>query len=96
MFSLQPFLDVTRMSISTFSFLTQLDSGILPIECFPLTYDLNGCNSRINRHILTVGCFLTNFLCALIFYTYFSCNSMPCNGCSILHGVNLNRSKILK
>ena len=29
----------------------------LPIECFPLTYDLNGFNSRINRHILTVGYF---------------------------------------
>ena len=26
----------------------------LPIECFPLTYDLNGYNSRINRHLLTV------------------------------------------
>ena len=27
----------------------------LPIECFPLTYDLNGFKSRINRHLLTVG-----------------------------------------
>ena len=26
----------------------------LPIECFPLTYDLNGFKSRINRHFLTV------------------------------------------
>ena len=26
----------------------------LPIECFPLTYDLNGFKSRINRHLLTV------------------------------------------
>ena len=32
---LLPFLDVTRMSMSTVSFLAQLDS--LPIECFPLT-----------------------------------------------------------
>ena len=32
----------------------------LPIECFPLTYDLSGFNSRINRHLLTVGSF---FLC---------------------------------
>ena len=73
MFSLQPFLDVTRMSISTFSFLTQLDSGILPIECFPLTYDLNGCNSRINRHILTVGCFLINKfpVCFNLLYLFF-------------------------
>ena len=27
----------------------------LSIECFPLTYDLNGFKSRINRHLLTVG-----------------------------------------
>ena len=27
----------------------------LPIECFPLTYDLCGFKSRINRHLLTVG-----------------------------------------
>ena len=29
----------------------------LPIECFPLTYNRNGFNSRINRHLLTVGSF---------------------------------------
>ena len=29
----------------------------LPMECFPLTYDLSGCQSRINRYILTVGSF---------------------------------------
>ena len=29
----------------------------LPIECFPLTYDLNGFKSRVNRHLLTVGSF---------------------------------------
>ena len=29
----------------------------LPIECFPLIYDLNDCKSRINRHLLTVGSF---------------------------------------
>ena len=29
----------------------------LPIEYFPLTYNLNGFNSRINRHLLTVGSF---------------------------------------
>ena len=27
----------------------------LPIECFPLTYDLSGFKSRINRHLLTIG-----------------------------------------
>ena len=29
----------------------------LPIECFPLTYDLSGLKCRINRHLLTVGFF---------------------------------------
>ena len=29
----------------------------LPIECFPLTYNLNDFKSRINRHLLTVGSF---------------------------------------
>ena len=29
----------------------------LPIECFPLTYDLNGFKSGIKRHLLTVGSF---------------------------------------
>ena len=27
----------------------------LPIECFPLTYDLSGFKFRVNRHLLTVG-----------------------------------------
>ena len=29
----------------------------LPIECFPLTYNINGFKSRISRHLLTVGSF---------------------------------------
>ena len=29
----------------------------LPMECFPLTYDLTGFKFRINRHLLTVGSF---------------------------------------
>ena len=29
----------------------------LPIECFPLTYDLSGFKSRMNRYLLTVGSF---------------------------------------
>ena len=31
--------------------------NFLPIECFPLSYDLNSFKSRINRHILSVGSF---------------------------------------
>ena len=29
----------------------------MPIECFPLTYNLNGFKSRINSHLLNVGSF---------------------------------------
>ena len=29
----------------------------LPIECFPLTYDLNVFKARIKRNLLTVGSF---------------------------------------
>ena len=40
MIFLSPFLDVIRMSMSTVSLLAQLDSYSLPVECFPLNYDL--------------------------------------------------------
>ena len=43
----------------------------LPIECFPLTYNLNGFKSRINKHLLTVGSFWRDFLYALIFLCFF-------------------------
>ena len=52
---LSPFLDVTRMSMSTVPFLALWN--FLPIKCFPLTYDLNGFKSRINRHLLIVDSF---------------------------------------
>ena len=42
----------------------------LPIECFPLTYDLSGFKSRINRYLLTVGSFWVDFLYALIFLCF--------------------------
>ena len=29
----------------------------LPTACFPLTYDLSGCNSGVNRHLSTFGSF---------------------------------------
>ena len=55
---LSPFLDLTRISMSTVSFLTKLDSlNSVPVECFPLTSDLSGFRSRINKHLLTVGSF---------------------------------------
>ena len=32
-------------------------SNSLPIECIPLTYDLNGFKSRIDRHLFSVDSF---------------------------------------
>ena len=56
-FFLSPFLDFTRMSVNSFfSRIFRLRNS-LPIKCFPLTYDLSGFKSRINRHLLTVGSF---------------------------------------
>ena len=34
----------------------------LPIECFLLTYDLNGSKFRINRHLLSVGSFKADIM----------------------------------
>ena len=58
--------------MSTVSFLTQpqFAKNSLLIECFPLTYDLNGFNSEIKKHLLSVGpleilCML--YPCALLF-----------------------------
>ena len=43
----------------------------LPKECLPLTYNLSGFKSRINRHLLTVGSFSTDFLYTLISLCFF-------------------------
>ena len=51
-------MDVTTMSMSTVFFPCR--AGLwnsLPIDSFPLTYDLSGFKSRINRHHLTVSSF---------------------------------------
>ena len=53
MIFLSPFVDVTRMSMSTVSFRTQLDWNSLPIECFLFAYNLNRFKSRINSHLAT-------------------------------------------
>ena len=48
---LSPFLDVTRMSMSTVSFLTQPDYGILPCH---------GVNTNfLKKEALTPRCFIT-------------------------------------
>ena len=63
MIFLSPFLDVKRMSMSRGCQCQCLFPGtarpwsFLPLECFPLTYDLRGFESRVNRYLLIVGSF---------------------------------------
>ena len=49
----------------------------MPIECFSLTYDLNGFKSRIKRHLLIVDSFYSDFLYVWIFFVLFLYISMP-------------------
>ena len=61
--SASPFLDVTRMSLSTVSFLARLNSGIICLQnaVRRFTYDLNGFTSRVNGHLLSFYlCFRSN------------------------------------
>ena len=67
----------------------------MPKKCFPWTYDLNGFKSRINRHLLIVGFFYTDFWYALIFLCFFSHNSVPYSICPALLGVNPNKKSRL-
>ena len=88
---LSPFIDVYKnVYVSSFFLCTVRLWSSLPIEYFPLTYDLNGFKCRINRRPLTVGSFETDFLYALILLYFFSCNSMSFSDCSALHWVNPN------
>ena len=68
---LLPLLDVTRMSISTVYPRTAGLWNSLPIECFPLNYNLNGFKSRIKKCLLTVGSFKKEFMHALIILVFF-------------------------
>ena len=67
------------------SFLPRKTKTLKFSDCrvFPLTYDLNGLNSRIKRHFF-FGLFLNGF--AISFYSSFSYNFMPRSGYSALHG----------
>ena len=51
--------------VNSFFPLTARVWNTLPIECFPLTYDLNGFMSTINRNLLTL-CSLTRFRPCLV------------------------------
>ena len=67
---------------NSFSPSTAKSRNYLPKECFSLTYDISGFNSRVNSFFLTAGFFWRDF--------WYSFNSIPCCGCSVLHGVNQN------
>ena len=43
--------------VNSFFHRTARPWNFLPIECFPLNYDLSSFKSRIKRHLLTVGSF---------------------------------------
>ena len=45
--------------------------NFLPIELFPLTYDLSGFKSRINRHLLTAGSVKRKRFRVLFFFCFF-------------------------
>ena len=45
------------VSVKSFFPSTGRLQNFLPVECFPLSYDLSGFKSRINRHLLTAGSF---------------------------------------
>ena len=81
MIFLSLFLDVLRMSVSSFFPRTAWLWNPLPIECFPLTYNLDGFKSRINRHLLTVG-FLKRFsVCFNIFVLQTPCLVVAVQSC---------------
>ena len=47
-------------------------SNSVPIECFPLTYNVNGFKSRINRYLLICMCLLERFpVCFYLFVLLF-------------------------
>ena len=81
MIFLSLFLDVLRMSVSSFFPRKAWLWNPLPIECFPLTYNLDGFKSRINRHLLTVG-FLKRFsVCFNIFVLQTPCLVVAVQSC---------------
>ena len=60
----------------------------LPIECFPLTYGLNGSKSKINMYLISTGSVYT-FPVLILFYLFF-CNmeTLLSSCCAALLGVN--------
>ena len=92
---LHPSLDATRMSMSTVSFLAQLDSGIRSLRM--LTFDLGALSLElIDVFSKQISCISQQQMCFKVFVLLFFCNSMPHSGYSALHGVNPNLKKNLQ
>ena len=66
-----PFLDDTRMTMSSFFPRTAILWNSLLIECFSLSYVQKDLKSRIHKYLLTVRSLSTDFLHALIFLCLF-------------------------
>ena len=76
-------LDVVYVSIF-FLCSTRL-CNLLPAEYFPLTHDLNGFTSRVDRHFFMFEFFLTSCPICLSSSSSFFCNSMPCSVAFQIH-----------
>ena len=57
--------------VSSFFRSTAKLQNSLPIECFPLTYNLYDFKAKINRHLLFVGSFQKYFMHTLIILCFF-------------------------
>ena len=64
--------------ITSFLFCTATLWNTLPLECFPLTYDLNDFKSRINRHLSSDFLYTLIFLCVCVCVFFFFFFVTPC------------------
>ena len=70
--------------VNSFFGCTERPWNFLQAEIFPLTYDLNGFKSRVNKHFF-FGFFLHSSLeYSSFFCSSFSSNTMSCSGCLAL------------
>ena len=76
--------------MSAVSFFAKLGSGTFCLENVFLWLRVK---FRVNKYLLSLGSFNQFFVWFSSWFS-FSFNSIPCNGCSTLHGVNLNMKKI--
>lgn len=93
MIFLSPFLDILKMS-SLYQRFLSLHSQTLKFSVqrmLPLTYDLSGFQSGVNRHLLVISDNVS--IIAFHLFFYFSLNSVSSSGCSALHVLIPNLKK---